>query len=80
LAQASILDVSTPPQGDHRETHMSQLVLMIAKIDQIDNPEKMMELWRRVMPVPDPSEIKPEYYLDEMESQVEEIGWEAMRP
>jgi hypothetical protein len=59
---------------------MSQLVLMIARIDQIDNPEKMMELWRQVMPVPNPSEIKPEHYLDEMESQVEEIGWEAMRP
>ena len=49
LAQVSILDVSTPPQGDHRETHMSQLVLMIAKIDQIDNPEKMTELRRQVM-------------------------------
>ena len=58
---------------------MSQLVLMIARIDQIDNPEKMTELWRQVMPVPKPPEIKPEHYLDEMESQVEEIGWEAMR-
>ena len=58
---------------------MSQLVLMIARIDQIDNPEKMTELWRQVMPVPNPSEIKPEHYLDEMENQVEEIGWEAMR-
>jgi len=58
---------------------MSQLVLMIAKIDKIDNPEKMTELWRQSLPAPDPAEIKPEHYLDEMESQVEEIGWTAMR-
>ena len=58
---------------------MSQLVMMIARIDQIDNPEKMIELWRQVMPAPDLSEMKPEQYLDEMESQVEEVGWEAMR-
>jgi hypothetical protein len=79
LAQASILDVSIAPQGDHRETHMSQLVMMIAKIDQIDNPEQMTELWRQAMPMPNLSEMKPEHYLDEMESQVEEIGWAAMR-
>jgi hypothetical protein len=79
LAQGSILDVSTPPQGDHREIHMSQLVLMIAKIDQIDNPEKMTELWRQAMPTPNVSDMKQEHYLDEMESQVEEIGWAAMR-
>ena len=58
---------------------MSQLVLMIARIDQIDNPERMTELWRQTLPVPNPSELKPEHYLDEMESQVEEVGWAAMR-
>ena len=58
---------------------MSQLVMMIAKIDQLDNPEKMTELWRQAMPAPNPSEMKPEHYLDEIESQVEEIGWTAMR-
>jgi hypothetical protein len=79
LAQASILDVSIPPQGDHRETHMSQLVLMIAKIDQIDNPETLQELWRQEMPGPSLSEMKPEHYLDEMESQVEEVGVNFMR-
>ena len=79
LAQGSILDVSKPLQGDHREIHMSQLILMIAKIDQIDNPEKMTELWRQSMPTPNVSEMKQEHYLDEMESQVEEIGWAAMR-
>jgi len=58
---------------------MSQLIVMIAKIDQIDNPEKMTELWRQVVPAPNPSAIKPEQYLDELESQVEEIGWATMR-
>lgn len=58
---------------------MSQLVLMIAKIDQIDNPEKMSELWRQVVPAPKVSEIKPESYLNEMEAQVEEIGMSLMR-
>jgi hypothetical protein len=58
---------------------MSQLVLMIAKIERIDNPEKMTELWRQAMPTPNLSDMKQEHYLDEMESQVEEIGWAAMR-
>ena len=79
LAQVSILDVSTPPRGDHRETHMSQLVLIIARIDQNDNPEKMTELWRQEMPEPNLSEMKPEKYLDKMESQVEEMGMMLMR-
>ena len=58
---------------------MSQLVLMIAKIDRIDNPEKMTELWREAMPMADLSEMKADEYLDKLESQVEEIGWRAMR-
>ena len=58
---------------------MSQLVLIIANIDEIDNPEKMTELWRQAVPAPDMSEMKPEKYLDGMESQVEEIGMVVMR-
>jgi hypothetical protein len=78
LAQESIIDVSTPPQGDHWEIHMSQLVLMIAKIDQIDNPEKMSALWRQAIPAPNGSEVKLESYSNEMEAQVEEIGMSFM--
>jgi hypothetical protein len=58
---------------------MSQLVVIIAKIDEIDNPEKMTELWRQAMPVADLSEMKSEKYLDDMESQVEEVGISIMR-
>jgi hypothetical protein len=58
---------------------MSQLVLIIAKIDQIGNPEKMTELWRQTMPVPNLSEIKPENYLNNLETQVEETGMILMR-
>jgi hypothetical protein len=79
LAQAGILDVSTLPKGNHQETHMSQLILMIAKIEKIDNPEEMTELWRQSMPTPNLADMKQEHYLDEMERQVEEIGWAAMR-
>jgi hypothetical protein len=58
---------------------MSQLVLIIAKIDQIDDPETMTELWRQDLAAPNLSEIKPEHYLDDMESQIEEIGVKLMR-
>jgi mRNA-degrading endonuclease YafQ of YafQ-DinJ toxin-antitoxin module len=58
---------------------MSQLVVMIAKIDEIDNPERMTELWRQAVPEPNLSEMKPEKYLDGMENQVEEIGISIMR-
>ncbi len=58
---------------------MSQLVLRIAKIDQIDYPENMTELWRQEMPEPNLLKMEPEHYLNEMESQVEEAGVKLMR-
>ena len=58
---------------------MSQLVLMIAEIDELDNPEKMREVWRRVMPEVEASNINQEEYLNELEGEVSEVGWEAMR-
>jgi hypothetical protein len=58
---------------------MSQLVLMIARIDDLDNPEMLTEVWRRAMPVVEPSGITPEQYLDGLENDVTEVGWEAMR-
>jgi hypothetical protein len=69
----------TPPQGEHRETHMSQLILMIAKIDELDNPETLTELWRQSMPMVRLSDMTQAHYLNELESQVSETGWEAMR-
>ena len=58
---------------------MSQLILMIAKIDELDNPETLTELWRQTMPIVNLSDIRPAHYLNELESQVSETGWEAMR-
>jgi hypothetical protein len=71
--------VTKTPQGEHRENHMSQLIVMIARIDDLDNPEKLTELWRSNMPKVNPAEVMPQGYLDEMESTVMEVGWEAMR-
>lgn len=58
---------------------MSQLILMIAKIDDLDNPETLTEVWRQAMPVINLNDMAPEHYLDGLESTVTEVGWEAMR-
>ena len=58
---------------------MSQLILMIARIDDLDSPEMLTEIWRRAMPVVDPSDITSEHYLNGLENTVTEIGWVAMR-
>jgi hypothetical protein len=75
----SILDVSTPPGGDHQETHMSQLIMMIARIDDLDNPEQLTEIWRQAMPEVELTGLMPEQYLNEVEDTVMEVGWAAMR-
>jgi len=58
---------------------MSQLILMIAKIDDLDKPETLTELWRGDIPQVNLEDITPEHYLNGMENTVTEIGWEAMR-
>ena len=58
---------------------MSQLIRMIAKIDELDNPETLTELWRQSMPKVNLADITQAHYLHELESQVSETGWEAMR-
>jgi hypothetical protein len=58
---------------------MSKLVLMIARIDDLDSPDMLTEVWRQTMPVIEPTSITPEHYLDGLENTVTEIGWEAMR-
>jgi hypothetical protein len=58
---------------------MSQLILMIAKIDDLDNPETLTEVWRHAMPVVDLKGVTPKHYLDGLESTVTEVGWAAMR-
>jgi len=58
---------------------MSQLILMIAKIDDLDNPETLTEAWRHTMPVVDLKDVTPKHHLNGLESTVTEVGWEAMR-
>jgi hypothetical protein len=58
---------------------MSQLILMIGRIDDLDNPEALTEVWRRAMPVVELSRMRPEHYLNGLENDVMEVGWEAMR-
>ena len=58
---------------------MSQLILMIAKIDDLDNPETLTEIWRHPLPVVDLKDVTPQHYLDGLESTVTDIGWNAMR-
>src|SRR3972149_197540 len=58
---------------------MSQLILMIAKIDDLDNPDTLTEVWRHTLPVVDLKDVTPKHYLDGLESTVTEVGWEAMR-
>ena len=58
---------------------MSQLIVMIAKIDDLDNRESLVEIWRRDMPEVDLSSVMPGHYLDELEQTVTQVGWETMR-
>jgi len=58
---------------------MSQLVMMIAQIDELDNPDTMTEIWRCQMSSVDVAAVTPQQYLDGLESTIMEVGWEAMR-
>jgi hypothetical protein len=57
---------------------MSQWILMIGRIDDLDNPEALTEVWRRAMPVVELSRMRPEYYLSGLENDVMEVGWETI--
>jgi len=54
---------------------MSQLILIIARIDDLDSPDMLTEVWRQTMPGVDSTNIAPEHYLDGLENTVTEIGW-----
>ena len=58
---------------------MSQLILMIAKIEDLDKPESLTEIWRGTMPRIEAEGITGLHYLDGLESTVTEVGWEGMR-
>ena len=58
---------------------MSQLVLMIARVDDSDNLETLTELWRDSLPNVTPDAGEPQAYLDGLETTVMTVGWQAMR-
>lgn len=58
---------------------MSQLVLMVTRIDDFDKPDLLTEVWRQVLPMVDATDIVPAQHLDQLENTVTTVGWEAMR-
>lgn len=58
---------------------MNQLILMIARIDDLDNPAMLTEVWRGSLPLIDLTTLQPEQYVNELEQTVTTVGWDAMR-
>jgi hypothetical protein len=78
-AHGSIIDVPNRRKANIRRPLMSQLILMVARIDDLDNPDVLTEVWRQTMPVVNPDDITPAHYLDRLEDTVTAIGWNTMR-
>jgi hypothetical protein len=58
---------------------MSQLVMMIVRMDEFDNPWQLTEIWRQALPEVELRGLEPEQYLNGVEERVMEVGWQAMR-
>lgn len=58
---------------------MSHLCVLICRVDDDNNPDKMTELHRVDLPSADPSHLEPETSLDELETQTLTVGREMMR-
>jgi len=58
---------------------MSQLVAMIVRIDDVNKPEVLSELWRQPLPQVSLEGLEAGRYLDGLEDQVTEVGWALMR-
>jgi len=58
---------------------MSQLVVIVARVDDSDNPETLTELWRSNLANVTPDAVEQQRYLDGLESTVMDIGWQTMR-
>jgi hypothetical protein len=52
---------------------------MVARIDDLDNPDVLTEVWRQSMPMVNLADITTGQYLNGLESSVTSLGWEAMR-
>lgn len=58
---------------------MSQLMVMIVRVDDLDKPEQLSEVWRQPVAEINPGELEAERLLDRLEGQVSETGWALMR-
>jgi hypothetical protein len=61
------------------EGTMSRLRVLICRVDDEKQPERMTELHSFDLPGVDPEQLEPETALDEMEAGVLTIGQEVMR-
>lgn len=62
-----------------KEEPVSHLCVLICRVDDDSDPDKMTELHRIDVPAIDPSHLEPETSLDELETQTLTIGQEVMR-
>ena len=58
---------------------MSQLVVMIVRIDDVNKPEELSEVWHQPLPRVSLEGLEAAHYLDGLEEQVTEVGWALMR-
>jgi hypothetical protein len=58
---------------------MSQLIAMIVRIDDVNKPEELNEVWRQPLPQVSLEGLEAAHYLDGLEEQVTEVSWALMR-
>ena len=58
---------------------MSQLIAMIVRIDDLNKPEELSELWRQPLPPVNLAGREGERYWDALAEQVTEVGWGLIR-
>ena len=58
---------------------MSQLIAMIVRIDDVNKPEELNEVWSQPLPQVSLEGLEAVHYLDGLEERVTEVGWALMR-
>src|SRR5256884_1268060 len=58
---------------------MSQLIAMIVRIDDVNKPEELNEVWSQPLPQVSLEGLEAAHYLDGLEEQETEVGWALMR-
>src|SRR5918999_975014 len=58
---------------------MSQLIAMIVRIDDVNKPEELNEVWRQPLPQVSLEGLEAAHYLDGLEEQVTEVGGALIR-